>query len=322
MWTSRPPDDSLSSSVAGLALLDRRLLLVTGKGGVGKSTVSAALALLAARRGKRVLVAEVNAQERVAPLLGAPPAGPVARSAAPGISTVNVDPQHALEEYGLMVLRYRALYQAVFENRVVKFFLRVIPALPETLMLGKILYEARVEQGGRPRWDLVIVDAPATGHAVQLFRVPQALLDTVPGGPMRRDAEWMHALLTDPERTALSLVALPEEMPVSETIDLDQQVRELLHIPRGPLFLNAMPDARFTPAERETLARVEISPPPLGPAAQASLLQAERTEQAQRHARRLAAAVDLPTVTLPLLAVDRWGRGAVERIADAMDGAL
>ncbi len=104
---------------------------------MGKSTVAAALALVAARRGKRVLVAEVNAQERVAPLLGAPPAGPVARPAVPGISTVNVDPQHALEEYGLMVLRYRAVYHAVFENRLVKFFLRVIPSLPETLMLGR-----------------------------------------------------------------------------------------------------------------------------------------------------------------------------------------
>ena len=308
--------------MAGLALLDRRLLIVTGKGGVGKSTVSAALALLAARRGKRVLVAEVNAQERVAPLLGASPSGPVARTAAPGISTVNVDPQHALEEYGLMVLRYRAIYQAVFENRVVKFFLRVIPSLPETLMLGKILHEARAEHGGRPRWDLVVLDAPATGHAVQLLGVPAALLDTVPAGPMRRDAEWMHDLLTDPGRTALSMVTLPEEMPVSETIDLDAQVREVLRIPRGPLFLNAMPDARFTPEERERLTRLEIFPPPLGPAAQASLLHAERAEQAQRHADRVAAAVHLPTVTLPLLAADRWGRAAVERIAEAMAGEL
>lgn len=304
--------------MAGLALLDRRLVLVTGKGGVGKSSVSAALALLAARRGKRVLVAEVNAQERVAPLLGSPPAGPVVRAAVPGIFTVNVDPRHALEEYGLMVLKYRALYQAVFENRLVKFFLRVIPSLPETLMLGKILYEARAEHGAR--WDLVVVDAPATGHAVQLFRVPSALLDTVPRGPMRRDAEWMQALLTDPERTALSIVALPEEMPVSETIDLDAQVREILRIPRGPLFLNAMPKGRFSPAERPQLETLQHAPPPLGPAARASLLQAERVEQAQRHASRLAERVDLPMVTLPLLAVDRWGREALERIADAMEG--
>ncbi|HVP67295.1 MAG TPA: ArsA-related P-loop ATPase [Anaeromyxobacteraceae bacterium] len=308
--------------MADPALLDRRLLIVTGKGGVGKSTVSAALALVAARRGKRVLVAEVNAQERVAPLLGAPQAGPAVRQAIPGVSTVNVDPRHALEEYGLMVLRYRALYHAVFENRVVKFFLRMIPSLPETLMLGKILHEARAENAGHPRWDLVVVDAPSTGHAVQLLRVPSALLDTVPGGPMRRDAEWMQRLLTDPARTALSIVAIPEEMPVSETIDLNAQVRDVLRIPRGPLFLNAMPDARFSPEEVRRLEGLREAPPPLGPASRAALLQAERAEQAGRHAARLAEAVDLPAVTLPLLAVDRWGREAVEGIAGALEARV
>ena len=207
--------------MSGSDLLDRRLVVVTGKGGVGKSTVSAALAVLAARRGKRVLVAEVDARERVAPLLGGRPSGPVVRQVVPGISTVNVDPRHALEEYALMVVKVRALYQAVFENRVVRFFLRAVPSLAETLMLGKILHEARSESGGRPRWDLVVVDAPATGHAVQLLGVPRALRDTVPAGPLRRDADWMQALLEDPARTAVTLVSLrrrcPSRRPPSST---------------------------------------------------------------------------------------------------------
>ena len=123
-----------------------------------------------------------------------------------------------------MVVKVRAIYQAVFENRVVRFFLRAVPSLSETLMLGKILHEARSESHGRPRWDLVVVDAPATGHAVQLLGVPRALLDTVPGGPLRRDAEWMQALLSDPVRTAVALVSLPEEMPVTETAELDARI--------------------------------------------------------------------------------------------------
>jgi anion-transporting ArsA/GET3 family ATPase len=305
--------------VSGRTLLDRRLLIVTGKGGVGKSTVSAALALEAVRRGKRVLVAEVNAQERIAPLLGAPPAGPEIREALPGLFTVDVTPQHALEEYGLMVVKVRAVYQAVFENRLVRFFLRVIPSLPETLMLGKILHEARsADARGRPRWDVVIMDAPATGHAVQLLGVPAALLDTVPAGPLRRDAQWMHDLLTDPERTALSIVALPEEMPVAESIELDARVREELRIPRGLLFLNAMPEESFTPGERDRLHALEGRPPPLGPAAAAAVLQARRAEEARRHAARLREAVHLPAVVLPLLALERWGKGAVERVSAAM----
>jgi anion-transporting ArsA/GET3 family ATPase len=295
---------------------------VTGKGGVGKSTVSAALALLGARAGKRVLVCEVNAQERIAPLLGAPPAGPVIREALPGISTVNVTPRESMREYGLMVLKFRTIYDAVFENRMVRYFLKAIPSLAELVMLGKILHEARVEERGRPRWDLVVVDAPATGHAVQLFRVPAVLVDTIPAGPLRRDAEWMRDLLLDPARTALSIVTLPEEMPVNESIELDAQVREILGVPRGVLFVNAMPEARFSAAERERLARLEAEPPPLGPAARAAVLQARRAEEAGRYAHRVQAAVDLPAAVLPLLALDRWGLEAVERIAAAIEAGL
>jgi len=322
MWTSLPPAISLSSVVSGSDLLDRRLVVVTGKGGVGKSTVSAALAMLAARRGKRVLVAEVDARERVAPMLGGRPSGPVVRPVLPGISTVNVDPRHALEEYALMVVKVRAIYQAVFENRVVRFFLRAVPSLAETLMLGKILHEARSEQNGRPRWDLVVVDAPATGHAVQLLGVPQALLGTVPGGPLRRDAEWMQALISDPARTAVALVSLPEEMPVTETSELDVQIGEGLKLPRGPVFLNAMPDARFTPDERDLLRGFSTSGPPLGPAARSAVLQAEQQERAEAQAVRLRELLGRPVLPLPLLAADRWGRRAVERIADAMDGQV
>src|SRR6266542_3869272 len=273
-WTCPPPLVSLSSLVPSPTLLDRRLVIVTGKGGVGKSTVSAALALLAARAGKRVLVCEVNAQERVAPLLGAPRTGGTVREALPGLFTVNVTPHDAMREYGIMVLRFKAIYDAVFENRLVRYFLRVVPSLAELVVLGKILHEVRSEEGSRPRWDLVVVDAPATGHAVQLLRVPAALLDTVPGGPLRHDAEWMQAILVDPQRTALAMVTLPEEMPVNEVIELDAQVRALLGIARGALFVNAMPDRRFSEDESARLASLADAPPPLGPAARAGRLQA------------------------------------------------
>jgi anion-transporting ArsA/GET3 family ATPase len=168
----------------------------------------------------------------------------------------------------------------------------------------------------------VIVDAPATGHAVQLLGVPKALLDTVPAGPLRRDAEWMQALLTDPARTSVVLVSLPEEMPVSETVELDAQVRDILGLPRGPVFVNAMPDARFTPEEQERLRGLTGSEPPVGPAARAAVLQAGRQERAAEQVARLREALGRPLVTLPLLATERWGRRAVERIADAMEGRV
>jgi hypothetical protein len=302
--------------VAPPTLLDRRLVIVTGKGGVGKSTVSAALALLGARAGKRVLVCEVNAQERVAPLLGAPPSGPHVREVRPGISTVNVTPPEAMREYGLMVLKFKTIYDAVFENRLVKYFLRVVPSLAELVILGKILHEVRAEERGRPRWDLVVLDAPATGHAVQLLRVPAALVDTVPGGPLRHDAEWMQAILVDPVRTALAIVTLPEEMPVNEAIELDAQVRGVLGIARGALFVNAMPDLRFSSQETAVLAPLRDAAPPLGPAATAARLQAIRAEAAGRYLERARAALDLPTCVLPLLPIGDWGPEAVELIAE------
>jgi hypothetical protein len=310
----------LSSLVADATLLDRRLVVVTGKGGVGKSTVSAALALLAARAGKRVLVCEVNAQERIAPLLGAPPAGGTVREAVPGISTVNVTPHDAMREYGLMVLKFKTIYDAVFENRLVRYFVRVVPSLAELVMLGKILHEAKAEERGRPRWDLVVVDGPATGHAVQLLRVPSALLDTVPAGPLRSDAQWMEAMLVDPARTSLAIVTLPEEMPVNEAIELDGEVRSVLGIHRGALFVNAMPEARFSREEAARLGALAAEPPPLGPAAQAARLHALRAEQAARYLERARAALDLPTTVIPLLPVASWGRDEVEHVARAIAG--
>jgi anion-transporting ArsA/GET3 family ATPase len=308
--------------VPGLALLDHRLLIITGKGGVGKSTISAALGLLGARRGKRVLVCEVNAQERVAPLLGAPASGSSAREVVPGLFTVAVTPRDAMREYGIMVLRFKSIYDAVFENRLVRFFLRAIPSLAELVVLGKILHEVRAEEHGRPRWDLVVLDAPATGHAVQLLRVPAALLDTVPPGPLRRDAQWMQDLLVDPLTTALSIVTLPEEMPVNEAIDLDSAVRDVLGIPRGALVVNAMPEALFSKEERARLGELERDPPPLGPAARAAWLQALRAEQAARSLTRARAALDLPTILVPLLARERWDRAAVEDVAAVLAGSV
>lgn len=300
--------------MAASTLLDRRLVIVTGKGGVGKSSVAAALARVAVRQGKRVLVCEANApQERVAPMLGAPPSGASVREVEPGLATVNVSPPAAMREYGLMVLRFRTIYDAVFENRLVRYFLRFVPGLAELVVLGKVLHEVRLG-----RYDLVVLDAPATGHAVQLLRVPAALLDTVPAGPLRHDAEWMRDLLVDPAKTALAIVTLPEEMPVNEAIELDAQVRGILGIHREALFVNAMPDDRFTHAEATRLAPLTGAPAPLGPAAAAAHLQAIRAEHARRYLERARAALDLPTTVLPLVPAATWGRPEVERLADAI----
>lgn len=309
--------------------LDKRLVIVSGKGGVGKSTVSAALALCAARQGKRVLCCEVGAKERIAALLGAEPVGTEVREVAPNIHAVHVQPREAMREYGLMKLKFQTIYNAVFENRVVRAFLRLIPSLAETVVLGKVWFEVEALDDGKPRWDLVILDAPATGHGITFLRVPQVLLDTVPPGPMREDAERMNATLTDPARTSLQIVSLPEEMPVNETLELHDQVRDVLNIPLGRLFLNAWVESRFDEADEETLREVLAGDDggerlrPEVAAASAGLHHQSRARLSEHYQRKLEVEIgDMPLVRLPRLYTSTWGRAEVESLSQVIERAL
>ncbi len=299
-----------------MSLFDRRLLVTTGKGGVGKSTVSAALALAAAGRGKRVLVCEVNTQERISVLLGARPVGTEIRRIADNVDAVVVRPAESMRQYGLMQLRYRAVYKAVFENRFVARFLRFIPSLPELVMLGKILHHVR-----EAKWDVVVVDAPATGHGISFLRVPQVLIDTVPPGAMRSDAEWMNALLVDPKITAVNLVSLPEELPVNETIELATAVKSTLRMKAGHVFLNRAYEQRFTAEEIQALDRV-LEPPALDAAANAAHTQSVRAGLTDRYRAKLRDSLGLPILDIPFIApTGDFGRAAIEEIATRLSRA-
>lgn len=300
------------------SLFERRLLTVIGKGGVGKSTISAALALVAARRGKRVLVCELNTKERVSALLGAPEVGASIGPVAERIDAVDIRPREALREYALMVLRFRSIYDAVFENRFVRHFLRAIPSLAELVMLGKVLYHVD-EKGpdGRFRYDLVILDSPATGHGLGMLRLPQVLTDTVPPGPLADEAAKMRRLLTDDQRSAAVLVALPESMPVSETVDLDRGLRETVGMARAALVLNGVVAPRFSAEERARLEQAAGEER----LARAVLSRERRAELSSHYAERLALEVRLPQLAVPFLFSEQFGRAALERVADALEAA-
>ncbi|MBM4319468.1 MAG: ArsA family ATPase, partial [Deltaproteobacteria bacterium] len=219
---------------------ERRFVIVMGKGGVGKSTVAAAIAIAAARLGKRVLVCELKTAERISRLFGSAPVGTEIGRVAEGIDAVNMTPQSALREVALLKLRLMALYRLTFENRVVADFLRGVPGLPELLMLGKCYYHEQETDPatGRPRWDMVVVDAPATGHGIPFLRIPRVILDLFGESPITHEASQIQALLLDGQRTSLNLVTLPEELPTAEVLALKAQVDTLLRIPTGYLFVN------------------------------------------------------------------------------------
>jgi anion-transporting ArsA/GET3 family ATPase len=301
-----------------MSLLDRRFLFVVGKGGVGKTMASAAIAVAAAKRGKRVLVAMCNSKDRLSHLLEVPPIGPKIVRVLPNMDAVNMEPGAALEEYGLMVLKVRALYKVIFENRFVSAFLRGTPGLEAWAMLGKAQHHAlETDRSGRPRYDLIVLDAPATGHGLDLLRVPKVIIDVAPPGLLRREAEKAWQLFSDPRRTGVCLVSLPEEMPTSETLELHDKVTKELGLPVAALVLNRVLPKLFNTDELSALDALD--PAAFVGSELEGLINAARG-RAIRQATQAESivrldALKLPTIELPnLLALD-LRRAEVEKLA-------
>jgi anion-transporting ArsA/GET3 family ATPase len=295
-------------------LLDRRLLLVTGKGGVGKSTVAAALALRLAAAGLRTLLCEVNADRRLGRMLGHPEVGPEVTPVEPNLSMVDLEPDASMREYVLSKIPSERVYRAVFENRLVRYFLRFIPALAETVMLGKVMWHLRQWPDAPGGFDRIVLDLPATGHALTLLGVPHSLVSALPSGPMSTEADWMLELLTDPAITSAVLVSLPEELPVNETLELAQALRSRLKIRIGAVVLNQSVQSRFGPGDLAALS----GRPGLTALAQAYEEDARRTEGSVERLR----AIDAPLVQLPRLVSPALGRAELEALGDVLAEGL
>jgi len=301
-------------------LLDRRFLAVIGKGGTGKTAVTAALALLAASRGRRVLVAMAQSRERLSSMLETEYIDSQIVRVLPNIDAVNMDPQVCLEEYGLMVLRVRALYKAMMDNRIVRGFLRAVPGMDAWSMLGKALFHAKEQEGGRPRYDLVILDAPATGHGLQMLKVPSVICDLAPPGLLRREAEDGLATLRDPKAAGIIVVTLPEEMPTTETEELMGQLRNGLGMPVSALVVNQTLEELFgAPGEQVARAAEALSrEAAFAPVGFAMRLRHDREHVQAAMLERLRA-LQTPMVTLPVCPTTLLRRADIEALARALE---
>jgi len=298
-------------------LADKRFVLVTGKGGVGKTTVCAAEALALAAKGKRVLVAMCNARERLSVMLGVPPIGPTVAAVGENVWAVNIEPERALEEYGTLVLHSRALYKTLFDNRYVRTFLRAVPGMQEWAMLGKAWWHTTERRpDGSSAYDVVILDAPATGHGLDMLRVPRVILDIVPPGILRRDAERAWQMFQDPKTCAIVLVTLPEEMPTTETIELARALTEL-GLPIGRIVVNGVLPPLFSIAERAALVRVEAgdTSKPGEAALVAGRDRATRERVQAESLNRLSKELPVPPAFLPLLMEDAATPAAIRQLA-------
>lgn len=309
--TDQTPDLAPLANGAAEALGERRFLFVTGKGGVGKTTVCGALALALAAQGKRVLVAMCNTKERLSAILGTRPIGPELMAVAPDVWAVNIAPERALREYGETVVKLGAIAHVIFENKYTKTFFRATPGLYEWAMLGKAWWHTtETREDGSNRFDVVLFDAPATGHGLDMLRVPKVILDVVPPGVLRRDAETAWAMFRDPVKSGVVVVTLPEEMPTTETIELVGDIRGELGLPVSALVINGVLDPLFSPEEREALladpSLLDIDAPTRTAGTSASALVAGARRAIREHVQaeslaRLERSIDLPKVRLPFL---------------------
>jgi anion-transporting ArsA/GET3 family ATPase len=236
--------------------LQRELLVVTGKGGVGKTTIASALGLLASERGSSTIVVEVGEQARLPELLGAPAveAG-VEHELRPNLSSLSIDLDRALMEW-LQSLGGRVSGRLLASSSTFQYFAAAAPGAKELVSMVKIweLTQARRWRGRGRRYDLVILDAPATGHALGMLGSPRTFGAIARVGPIAGQAEQVRDLLESPERSSYLAVAHATEMAVSETLELQDKLREQLGRELDAVLVNGVLPQRFSAAELERVA--------------------------------------------------------------------
>jgi anion-transporting ArsA/GET3 family ATPase len=310
-------------------LLDRKLLFVTGKGGVGKTTIAAGLALLGSQLGKRTLVGEVDAKGNLADFFETGPTAFKEREIAPNLFAMSMHTEDSLKEYLKLQLKLPMLARVGPLARTFDFVANAAPGVKEALTVGKFLFEVR--QG---RYDLVVVDAAATGHIVAQLAAPDSIREVVKVGLVREQTGWMTDILRDPAQTGVVIVAAPEEMPVNETIELAGRIRAETEAKLAAVVVNRVLPELFGRGEEEVfsaLRRPDVLEKlaaavgaKVGPVLDAAQLAVTLRRTRAGHLTRLRESLppDLPMLYVPYFFGREHGVRATHQVAEALSSEL
>jgi anion-transporting ArsA/GET3 family ATPase len=311
------------------ALLDLKLLFVTGKGGVGKTTVASALALFASQRGKRVLICEVDAKGDVAGFYEAAPTVFQEKEILPGLFAMTMDTEASLREYLKLQLRIPVAGRIGPLAKAFDFVATAAPGVREILTVGKPVYEVRERH-----YDLVVVDAPASGHIVGLLAAPQAINNLVKVGLIRSQTDWLLEILSDHQTTGLVAVCTPEEMPVNETVELAQRLKDETTVQLSAVVVNRVLPELFGRHEEKVFDALATPPASTtlnglvggdaGPLLDAARLAVTMRRTRSTHLDRLRGSIDhsVPMLYLPYLFTRSHGLRTTRQVAASLGEEL
>ena len=311
----------MPSGVDG-SILDRRLVFVTGKGGVGKTSTAAALAHLAAQRGKKTLVCEMDAKGSLADAFDVGPLAFEPRKLEPNLFAMAMNTEDALKEYLRLFAKVPFIGRIGPLARTFDFLADAAPGVREILVIGKLCYEVREQH-----YDIVIVDAEATGHIISQIGAPMTIREMAQVGMVRDQTDWMLEVLHDTSITGVAIVTTPEEMPVTESLALIERIEDETGVVATTLIANrVLPDV-FNTRQRQVADRIDEALPLITDAvgrAGSTVLEATRITDARRrigrgHLDRLRAESDLPILTVPELFTRATGRRVVTLVAEALE---